>query len=155
MDLHGAAAWIWLKENTKYHFLFKQTKKLQHFFTKLFNTCFIVLWFSIDSFMTPHTLEYHSCMPGYVHMSRVLLNLPNSSLELKTDRPHSKDYSHNPPEYRQTGKSHRLVIVIPCSKPVGNCTWQAEPLIWKHTHTQTDGRYQFHYLPASLKLRGR
>ena len=48
--------------------------------------------------------------------------------ELKADRPHPRNYPHTPTDYRHTDNHLRLVM---------------------------EGRYQVHYLPASLKLCGR
>ncbi len=58
------------------------------------------------------------------------------SLKLKADRPHLGDDPQTTTDYRHTDNHLRFVMVV-----VALCWWMDR---------QTDGRYQVHYLPASL-----
>ena len=67
--------------------------------------------------------------------------------KLKADRPHPRDFPHTPSDYRHTDKHLRLIMTLIQTGKLGQTDRQR--------HKRTDGRYQVHYLPASLKLRGR
>ena len=66
-------------------------------------------------------------------------------LILKADRPHPRDYPQTPTDYRHTDNHLRLVI----DQTVQTGEHR------QHIDRRTDGLYQVHYLPASLKLHGR
>ncbi len=54
-------------------------------------------------------------------------------IKLKADRPYPRYYPYTPPDYRHTDKYHRVMTD-------------------GQMYRQTDGCYQFYYVPALLKL---
>ena len=61
-------------------------------------------------------------------------------IKLKANRPHPRDYPQTPTGYRHTDNHLGLVMVV----VTRCCTRQSRE------RCRTDGRYQMHYLPASL-----